>query len=722
MLDQTRAQDSKNPSLSEQELERLLKWAFQKLLRDGMSRADAEELSNDAVLELVVSMGRSKDTIHNIKAYFAQIVRNKVSRYYKSLQRERTLQQELQQDIATQKGIAHQGYSLEPEPPALMELDEMFETFIKRLTDTQLEVLKGLVYGQTVTQIAHSRGVSQATVSEHVKNIEEIFGRILRRSLSKRSLHSIRTHSSFSLVERRLRFVFESIVATVLLCWTTAWSWAQKATRSITDKLQPKRSTLRTTGAMPHVLRSFLLPIVFTACMTCPTGDAQEPLPSTSIHTVAPAKPATLGQLSQQTKQFVRAAQRSNTTKLSVQEVRPQRLSQQQARLLHRKTSRSRTQTPPARWKQHKAQLQHHHRQTTSPAASPPPTLGRPPAPSPTVLQPARLPVAWIPPSPAAPSLPPAPMPTTKGCKAGAKRLCYGGPEGTQGRGSCQSGYQHCSDEGNWGPCLGQVLPQAERCDNIDNNCDGKVDEGLTHACSTACGEGQSVCMNGSWTTCDAPTPKKEVCDGKDNDCNGKIDETCLSFCVTQGGQAFLQSKGWIHTFKPGQKILSRQMYREDLCSLESHDDVFTQAKRKDGFVDQNTNLNTTKTPTKTLEKAPSLRLVRDYEGNFFIIDGTHQRILQWGMQAHNKKRLPFTTKLYTRKTPLEAPYNKTVRILTTDQTQPPGLGKSCGVTLHRIPYLDRLVPEKVFKATPLIQDPMEGMAISYNPDETSNE
>ena len=57
--------------------------------------------------------------------------------------------------------------------------------------------------------------------------------------------------------------------------------------------------------------------------------------------------------------------------------------------------------------------------------------------------------------------------------------VCYDGPDGTMAIGECRAGVRYCTDGGFNGPCDGQVLPIEEICDNLDNDCDGEVDEGF---------------------------------------------------------------------------------------------------------------------------------------------------------------------------------------------------------------------------------------------------
>ena len=127
--------------------------------------------------------------------------------------------------------------------------------------------------------------------------------------------------------------------------------------------------------------------------------------------------------------------------------------------------------------------------------------------------------------------------------------------------GSCQEGTQSCVG-GAFGVCTGEIVPQAEQCDGVDNDCDSSVDEGFDvsadvnncGACGQSCwsspplnsypsdcvggacqytcatgfndlnGDLNSAVTDGCEYTGPVSPPVAEFCDGVDNDCDGVPD------------------------------------------------------------------------------------------------------------------------------------------------------------------------------------------------------
>jgi Putative metal-binding motif len=86
-------------------------------------------------------------------------------------------------------------------------------------------------------------------------------------------------------------------------------------------------------------------------------------------------------------------------------------------------------------------------------------------------------------------------------CVAGATRACYLGPASTRGVGICTDGTQICvagagGVGSDWGSCSGGRLPGAESCNDLDDDCDGVVDDGCI------CRRGETrVCYEGPPST-----------------------------------------------------------------------------------------------------------------------------------------------------------------------------------------------------------------------------
>ncbi len=127
----------------------------------------------------------------------------------------------------------------------------------------------------------------------------------------------------------------------------------------------------------------------------------------------------------------------------------------------------------------------------------------------------------------------------------------------------CRPGSRTCplNGAGAFTSCTGEVTPQLEICNNLDDDCDGNVDEtsavtcttntqcantpltptcdnpsGMANQgscvpadCSSNCGVGQLICVGGA-QQCDAvASPNDDTCNGTDDDCDNNTDEdwTC---------------------------------------------------------------------------------------------------------------------------------------------------------------------------------------------------
>ena len=127
------------------------------------------------------------------------------------------------------------------------------------------------------------------------------------------------------------------------------------------------------------------------------------------------------------------------------------------------------------------------------------------------------------------------------------------------GEGLCRAvGVVECSEDGESAACtVTPGEPAAERCDGLDNDCDGQSDEAFP-GLNELCYAGEGACRtagalrcapDGATAECTAVAraPMPEMCDALDNDCDGQVDEGFLElFSACTDGEGACARQGFV--------------------------------------------------------------------------------------------------------------------------------------------------------------------------------
>jgi hypothetical protein len=157
----------------------------------------------------------------------------------------------------------------------------------------------------------------------------------------------------------------------------------------------------------------------------------------------------------------------------------------------------------------------------------------------------------------------------------GRSEPCYTAKDqNTLAQEPCRAGIWTCQD-GFFGECKGQVLPEDETCNGRDDDCDGSLDEqlGTPADCEVpelkgVCRAGQEVCVRGEPKCAQARYPQTDTCNDKDDDCDGRVDEKTEVACYPDAlGCELIDGRyKCIGTCRQGQRACVKGKYPDDAC------------------------------------------------------------------------------------------------------------------------------------------------------------
>jgi hypothetical protein len=147
--------------------------------------------------------------------------------------------------------------------------------------------------------------------------------------------------------------------------------------------------------------------------------------------------------------------------------------------------------------------------------------------------------------------------------------------------GECVPGQVVCAPDGT-PSCVGFVAATPEVCNNLDDDCDGVVDDNAIVAaepCLPGCGEcreTQRKCVNGEGVCVTKNAPTTERCDGKDNDCNCVVDDEIELLFFYDGPDGTVgrgECRPGVIYCEMGQEVVVEPVYpREEICDERDND------------------------------------------------------------------------------------------------------------------------------------------------------